>query len=78
MPGGLHRLRPPPADVNWAHGNLVAPPTPPEPPGLDDGAAELLEAAEEIVNAAGPRIMAEMGLGRDGKKVPWWRPLRRK
>ncbi len=28
------------ADVNWAHGNLIAPPTPPEPPGLGAGAAE--------------------------------------
>ncbi len=25
------------ADVNWAHGTLIAPPTPQEPPGLDDG-----------------------------------------
>src|SRR5262245_49692693 len=29
------------ADVNWMHGTLVSPATPDEPPGLDNGAAEL-------------------------------------
>ena len=51
------------ADVNWAHGTLVTPPTPSEPPGLDergDDIAALLDAAEDIVNAAGPRIKAEV------------------
>jgi hypothetical protein len=66
------------ADVNWAHGNLLSPPTPPEPPGLDDGAAELLDEAEDIVNAAGPRIMAELGVDRDREKAPWWKRRRRK
>jgi len=47
-------------DVNWSHGNLTAPGTSPEPPGLDQGAAELLDAAEDIVNAAGAEIVAEM------------------
>ncbi len=37
------------ADVNWAHGDLLSPPTPPEPPGLGEGAAELLDAAEDVV-----------------------------
>jgi len=46
------------ADVNWQHGTLVTPPTPPEPSG--QGIAELLDAAEDIVNAAGPDIMAEL------------------
>ncbi len=66
------------ADVNWSHGDLLAPPTPPEPPGLGQGAAELLDEAEEIVNAAGPRIMAELGVDRDRQKAPWWKRLRRK
>jgi hypothetical protein len=51
------------ADVNWSHGSLVAPPTPPEPPGLDergDEIAALLDEAERIVNEAGPRIRAEV------------------
>jgi hypothetical protein len=46
------------ADVNWKHGSLVTPPTPPPPTG--EGIAELLDAAEEIVNSAGPSIMAEV------------------
>lgn len=50
------------ADVNWHHGTLITPPTPSEPPGLgeDDSIAELLDAAEDIVNAAGPEIRAEV------------------
>lgn len=46
------------ADVNWRHGSLVTPPTPDEPEA--EGIAELLDAAEEIVNAAGPSIMADL------------------
>ena len=61
------------ADVNWTHGDLLSPPTPPEPPNLGKGAAELLDEAEEIVNAAGPRIMAELEVDRARKKAPWWK-----
>jgi hypothetical protein len=46
------------ADVNWAHGSLITPPTPPAPTG--EGIAELLDAAEDIVNQAGPSILAEV------------------
>ncbi len=46
------------ADVNWAHGSLVTPPTPEEPKG--EGIAELLDAAEDIVNAAVPSALAEV------------------
>src|SRR5690606_25604107 len=45
-------------DVGWSHGSLVTPPTPDEPDA--EGIAELLDQAEEIVNAAGPRVMAEV------------------
>ncbi len=49
------------ADAAWTHGTLVVPPTPPEPAGLDDGtAAALLDEAEEILNAAGARILSEV------------------
>ena len=51
------------ADVNWVHGSLVTPPTPPEPPGVgaeDERVARLLDEAEAIVNAAGPSILAEL------------------
>ncbi len=49
-------------DVNWSHGTLVTPPTPEPPPSLgdDDSIAALLDAAEDIVNGAGPDILAEL------------------
>ena len=50
-------------DVNWRHGTLVTPETPAEPPGLDDddgSIAALLDAAEDIVNSAGPGILADI------------------
>jgi hypothetical protein len=50
------------ADVDWKHGTLITPPTPPEPPGIgvDPSIAALLDEAEDIVNAAGPTILAEV------------------
>jgi hypothetical protein len=50
------------ADVNWAHGTLITPPTPAEPPGLgeDPSIAALLDEAEDIVNAAVPHVRAEL------------------
>lgn len=51
------------ADVNWGHGTLVTPETPEEPPDFDerrDEIAALLDEAEDIVNAAGPEILAEV------------------
>lgn len=65
------------ADVNWKHGDLIAPPPPPEPPGLDKGAARLLDEAEDIVNAAAPRVMSELGDDR-GHRQPWWRRFGRR
>jgi hypothetical protein len=47
------------ADVNWAHGSLVTPPTSDEPDGFDASSIELLDEAEEIVNAVAPQIIAE-------------------
>ncbi|MGH9139119.1 MAG: hypothetical protein ACRD0G_19080 [Acidimicrobiales bacterium] len=46
------------ADINWSHGSLITPPTPDEPAG--EGIAELLDAAEDIVNSAGPGLLAEV------------------
>lgn len=64
-PGFERRL----ADVAWTHGSLVVSPTPPEPGGLDDGsAAALLDAAEEILNNAGPTIRAEIAAERAAKR----------
>jgi len=63
------------ADVNWAHGTLVSPPTPEEPPGIDDGsAAAILDEAEDIVNAAGSEVFAQV----ERESAPWWRRWRRR
>ncbi|MEI7753224.1 MAG: hypothetical protein WCJ32_02250 [Actinomycetota bacterium] len=52
------------ADVNWAVGSLITPPTPPEPPGLDDGtAAAVLDEAEDFLNQVGQQVMADMRRG---------------
>jgi hypothetical protein len=60
-PAHCDRFEPRLADVSWEYGTLVTPRTPQEPPGLDDGtAAAVLDAAEDIVNAAGPGILAEV------------------
>jgi hypothetical protein len=65
------------ADVNWSHGTLVTPRTPDEPlDALDrsDGSvARLLDEAEDIVNAAGPEIMAEVKAERLREEEPRWR-----
>jgi hypothetical protein len=56
------------ADVNWQHGSLVTPPTPDAPVDLDqrgDEVAALLDAAEDIINAAGPQILAEVQAQRE-------------
>ena len=58
------------ADAAWVHGSAIAPRTPEEPPGLDDGsAAAVLDAAEDIVNAAGMSLLEE--LNNDGKRRSW-------
>jgi hypothetical protein len=57
-PDGCEAFQPRLADVNWAHGSAVTPPTPDAPEA--EGIAELLDAAEDIVNAAGPGILADV------------------
>jgi hypothetical protein len=65
------------ADVNWAHGTLVTPPTPAEPKSLEDdpeAVAELLDEAEDILNEVGPRVMDEVNreYDRDSARRKWW------
>ncbi|MEO6122370.1 MAG: hypothetical protein ABIR32_01575 [Ilumatobacteraceae bacterium] len=53
------------ADVAWQHGSLVTPPSPAEPPGLDDGsAAAILDEAEDVINQLGRQVMAELQAGK--------------
>ena len=69
------------ADAAWHHGSLLLTPAPAEPPGLGggSGAAGLLDEAEDIINAAGPAIVAEIGQRRTVERAAgpgWWRRLR--
>ena len=57
------------ADVNWVHEHLVAPPTPEEPPNME-GVAELLDEAEDVVNAVGSDVLAEFEPERTRRR--WW------
>ncbi|MBI2710987.1 MAG: hypothetical protein HYX34_15050 [Actinobacteria bacterium] len=62
-PADCARYEPRLADVDWSHGTLITPPTPEEPPGLDERADEiaaLLDEAEDVVNAVGPQVLAEV------------------
>ena len=82
-PADCPAFRPRLADVNWAHGSLVTPETPPEPPGLDerpDDIAALLDEAEDIVNAAGPTVLAEVRAEQSAvaKGGRWKRVFRRR
>ncbi len=67
------------ADVNWAHGSLVTPETPPEPESLgqDDSIAALLDAAEDIINGAAPGTIADLESERRRRKKKWLGRLKR-
>ena len=69
------------ADVNWSHGSIVTPATPDEPGAAldrdDDAVARLLDEAEDIVNAAGPEILAELE-ARNRRQGRGWRRLFRR
>jgi hypothetical protein len=61
------------ADVAWVHGTAIAPPTPPEVPGLGDGTvAAVLGEAESIINSMGAQIAQEWEQEKT-KKRRWWR-----
>ena len=66
-------------DVNWSYGTLVTPKTPDEPADAldrgDDSVARLLDDAEDIINSAGPEVMAQFEASqRRGRR--WWRRRR--
>jgi hypothetical protein len=65
-------------DVNWSHGTLVTPETPDEPASLGDGdnsVARLLDEAEDIINAAGPSILADVQAERARAGLPRWKRM---
>ena len=68
-------------DAGWSHGSLVPAPVPDEPDEMSGvEVASLLDQAEDIINTAGPTIMAEVDrqrqTGRPGQ--PWWKKGRKK
>lgn len=73
------------ADVNWRHGTLVTPSTPEDPDsvGEDESIGALLDAAEDIINSAGPSIRAEVAsedAAQKKRRKPsrsWW-PFKRR
>lgn len=67
------------ADVNWSHGTLITPPTPPEPPGLgeDPSIAALLDEAEDIVNAVVAETREQVDAERLKGQRGWKRFFRR-
>ena len=49
------------ADRSWTHGSLITPPTPDEPASVADGtAAAILDEAEDVLNAVGDQVRAEV------------------
>ena len=67
------------ADAAWTHGSLVVPPTPPEPDGLDDGsAAAVLDEAEDILNAIGHQVIAEVEAERQSRRSGGFRRFLRR
>ena len=74
-PDGCARYERRLADVDWSHGSLVSPPLPPEPEG--EGIAELLDEAEDIVNAAVPDALAELDAKRGGRLGRFTRRFRK-
>jgi hypothetical protein len=64
------------ADAAWTHGTLIDPPVEDEPV-FDSSTARLLGEAEDIVNAAGPEIVATEEKKREAQDGagPWWKRL---
>lgn len=80
-PADCPKFTPRMADVNWTHGTLVTPETPAEPSSIaeDDGSiAALLDEAEDIVNAAGPQLLADVERERRAAAGPRWKRLFRR
>jgi hypothetical protein len=63
-------------DATFVSGSLVRPPVEPEPDDSPEEVAGLLDEADAIVTAAGPRILAEVEEQRQGRK--WWQVWRRR
>src|SRR5437867_11096557 len=67
-------------DAGWSVGSLVSPPVEDEPASAPEEIGALLDQAEDIINTAGPSIVADVTRQREGGRDPqsWWRRLRRR
>ncbi len=81
-PADCPKYQPRLADAGWVHGTLVDPPIEDEPGAGGEGAAELLDQAEDIINSVAPDALAEAERRRDlenrksssfgrSKRWPW-------
>ena len=67
------------ADAGWVHGTLVEPPIEDEPGPGGEAVVELLDQAEDIINAVAPDTLAEVERQRaaaersSGRHWPWRR-----
>ena len=64
------------ADVNWIHGSLVTPPPSDEPVGFNAESIEILDAAEDIVNAAPASVIDDLQRQPAPEGVSSWRRLK--
>jgi hypothetical protein len=66
------------ADAGWVHGSLVEPAIEDEPDVPGERVAELLDNAEDIVNAVAPDALAEARArdDKEGRTRRWWRKKR--
>jgi hypothetical protein len=67
------------ADVGWVHGSLVEPAIEDEPDTGGENVAELLDAAEDIVNDVAPGVLEEVraeDARRERSAKHWWRRKR--
>ena len=66
-------------DAGWTYGSMVAPRTPVEPPGLDDGsAAALLDEAESFLDTVGPQVLAEVHAEQLAQQQAGWKRMFRR
>ncbi len=67
------------ADVGWSHGSLVEPRLESMPDVPGEEAAKLLTQAEDIINAVGPGVLADVRKDderEERKGQRWWRRRR--
>ncbi|MCU1491427.1 MAG: hypothetical protein JWM85_2832 [Acidimicrobiaceae bacterium] len=78
-PADCSKYEPRMADAGWAHGTLVEPALESEPDVPGDDAAQLLDEAEDIVNAVVPEARAEVERNqRQQERSGWVQRLRRR